>query len=206
MPPTSTRPRSACARTPRPTIGSATCRPGRTTWSAAGRRRRPARASASRPDGVHPHRVGADERAAAGGLGVPDHARAADDLAALGDGGHDQGRHRRTARARLGQPLHARQGRRRRGDPRLAPVRLRHRSDDPRHARRTGEGAPHDRARAGRGGHHDPLPVRCAEDPTGEGAHGGHRAGLRAGAPGEPPEPRRPARRRTRGASRGPRP
>ena len=87
------------------------------------------------PGGGHPHRVGADERAAAGGLGVPDQARAADDLAALGDGGHDQGGHRRTARARLGQPLHARQGRRRRGDPRLAPVRLRHRPDDPRHAR-----------------------------------------------------------------------
>ena len=88
-------------------------------------------------------------RAAAGGLGVPHQARAADDVAALGDGGHDQGGHRRTARARLGQPLHARQGRRHRGDPRLAPVRLRHGPDDPRHARRTGEGAPHHRARAG---------------------------------------------------------
>ncbi len=51
------------------------------------------------------------------------------------------------------QPLHARQGRRHRGDPRLAPVRLRHRSDDPRHAQRTGEGAPHHRVRAGRLGH-----------------------------------------------------
>ena len=93
-----------------------------------------------RARGFHPHRVGADERTAAGGLGVPHQARAADELAALGDGGHDQGSHRRTARARLGQPLHARQGCRRRGDPRLAPLRLRHGSDDPRHPERAGEG------------------------------------------------------------------
>ena len=86
-PPTSTRPRSACARTPRPTTGSATCRPGSTTSSAAGRRRRLAGASSSTPGGVDPHRVGADERAAAGGLGVPDQARAADVVAAVGDRG-----------------------------------------------------------------------------------------------------------------------
>ena len=84
------------------------------------------------------------------------------------------------ARSRLGQPLHARQGRRRRGDPRLASVRLRHGSDDPRHSRRTGEGAPHHRAGAGHGGHHGPLPVRCAEDPAGDGAHGDDRAGVRS--------------------------
>jgi hypothetical protein len=51
MRPRSTRPHSACAGTRRPTIGSATCRPGRATWSAAGRRKRLAGASASRlPD------------------------------------------------------------------------------------------------------------------------------------------------------------
>ncbi len=46
---------------------------------------------------------------------------------ALGDRGHHQRRHRGTARARLRQPLQARQGRRHRGDRRLAPVLLRHR-------------------------------------------------------------------------------
>ena len=76
-----------------------------------------------------------NERAAAGGLGVPHEAGAADDLAALGDGGRGHWGDRRPARPRLGQPLHARQGRRGRGDPRLAPVRLRHRSDDPRDPR-----------------------------------------------------------------------
>ncbi len=70
----------------------------------------------------------------------------ADVVAAVGDRGQDRGRHRRAARGRLGQPLPARQGRRHRGDPRLATVRLRHRPDDPRHAERTGQGAPHDRA------------------------------------------------------------
>ena len=54
-------PRSACARTSRPTTGSARCRAGSTTWSAAGRRRRRARASSSTPGGGDPHRVGADD-------------------------------------------------------------------------------------------------------------------------------------------------
>ena len=55
------RPRSACARTSRPTTGSATCRPGCTTSSGAGRRRRPARASSSTPEDVDPHGLGADD-------------------------------------------------------------------------------------------------------------------------------------------------
>ena len=45
----------------------------------------------------------------------------ADELAALGDRGRGQGHDRRPPRAGLVQPLHARQGRGRRGDPRLAP-------------------------------------------------------------------------------------
>ena len=51
---------------------------------------------------------------------------------------NDRGRDRRATRAGIGQPLPSRQGRRDRGDPRLAPVRLRHRPDDPRHADRAG--------------------------------------------------------------------
>ena len=116
--------------------------------------------------------LGADERAAAGGLGVPDQARPADDLAAVGDRGRGRGCHRRPAGPRLVQPLHARQGRRHRGDPRLAAVRLRHRPDDPGHARRAGAGAPHHRARADHDGHDDPHAVRRAEDQAGDAADG----------------------------------
>ncbi len=59
------------------------------------------RACSSTPADSIAHGLGADHRAAAGGLGVPDDARAADELAAVGDGGHGRGRHRRSARAGL---------------------------------------------------------------------------------------------------------
>ena len=68
-------------------------RPGAPLAGGRGSRARP-----RLPGGIHPHRVGADQRAAAGGLGIPHQARAADVVAALGDGGHGQGGHRRTAR------------------------------------------------------------------------------------------------------------
>ena len=133
--------------------------------------------------GVDPHRLGADERAAAGGLGVRHQARAADELAAMGDGGDGQGGDRRPARTRVGQSLHARQGRGRRGDPGLAPVRLRHGPDDPRHPEWADQAAPHRRVRA------DRRPARRSTSgyapprtQAGEGAHEGHRAGVRAGA------------------------
>ncbi len=87
MPPTSTRPRSACARTPRPTTGSARCRPGSSTSSAAGRRRRLAGASSSPRRNRSSIVSVPTERAAAGRLGVPDQARPADVVAAVGDRG-----------------------------------------------------------------------------------------------------------------------
>ena len=89
------------------------------------------RAGPRRAGGCDRRRLGADQRAAAGRLGVPDQARPADGVAAVGDRGRDRGRDRRSPRRRLVQPLHARQGRGDRGDPRLAAVRLRHRPDDP---------------------------------------------------------------------------
>ena len=76
-------------------------------------------------------------------------------------------------------------------------------------ARRTGEGAPHHRAGAGHGGHDHPLPLRCAQDPAGAGAHGRDRTGLWAGAPGEPARPGQPSwkphsRRASQTAARSP--
>ena len=85
------RPRSgrarACASTPRPTTGSARCR----CWVHDLERRWQEEEARGRvrvdPGGGHPRHLGADQRAAAGGLGVPHQARPADDLAAVGDGG-----------------------------------------------------------------------------------------------------------------------
>ena len=107
-----------------------------------------ARSRLRRPGGVDPRRVRADRRPAAGRLGVHHEARPADVVAAVGHRGVGRGRDRRPARPRLGQPLHARQGRGRRGDPRLAAVRLRHRPDGPRDADRADQAAPHGRVRA----------------------------------------------------------
>ena len=119
----------------------------------------------------------------------------------------DRGRHRRTARPRLGQPLHARQGRRRRGDPRLATVRLRHRPDGPRHADRPDQAAPHRRIRADP----DRAPPSTSATPTPktkrekelmETIGPAYGAALAVGRP----EPPRPAGRRTRGSRGRPRP
>ncbi len=157
-----------------------------------------------RSGGIHPHGVDIHGRAAAGGMGVPHQARATDELAALGDVGGDQRGDRGTSWDRFRQPLHARQGCGRRGDPRLAAVRLRHGSDDPGNPGRPGEGAPHDRTPAERDRYHHQLPVRTGEDRAGASGHGGDRADVRRGAPLGPTESHRPARGRVRVTGRRP--
>ena len=127
-------------------------------------------------------------------------------LAAVGDRGRRRGGDRRPARSRLGQPLHARQGRGGRGDPRLAPVRLRHGSDGPRHADRPGQGAPHGRVRTRRRPG-TTIHIRYAAPKTKrekalmDDIGPAYGAALRVGAS----QPRRPAGRRARCARGGPR-
>ena len=135
--------------TPRRTTGSARSASGSTTSSAAGRRRRRAAASSSSPDDailIVSVPTSVPPQVAWEFLTTPGQRMSWQPWVTEVDG---QGRDRRPARARLGQPLHARQGRGHRGDPRLAAVRLRHRPDDPRHAERPDEAAPHHRVRAG---------------------------------------------------------
>ncbi len=169
---------------PRPTSGSATSPAGRTTSSRRWQEEEARGHEFGWRGSVPSSRFGADQGAAPGGMGVPHQAGPADDLAAVGDRGHDQGRHRGPTRTWLGEPLHARQGCRHRGNPRLAAVRLRHRPDHPCHARRAAEGAAHDRAGADADGHHGPHAVRRADDASGDATDGGDRTGLRAGPRG----------------------
>ncbi len=164
-----------------------------------------ARPGLRRAGRIHPDRHGADERPAAGRLGVPHQARTADVVATLGDRGRDQGRDRRPPRARFRQPLHARQGRGHRGDPRLASVRLRHRSHGPCHARRSAEAPPHDRARAEPDRHHDPHALCGPEGQAGPPAGPARRRRVRGGAAVQRSGPRRAtgcSGRGTRGGSR----
>ena len=109
--------------------------PGRTTWSAAGRRRRLAGASSSprrTPSSTVSVPTNVPPQVAWEFLTKPGQRMTwqpwVTEVAIEGATGGRRG-------PRLGQPLHARQGRGHRGDPRLAAVRLRHRPDDPRHAR-----------------------------------------------------------------------
>ena len=76
--------------------------------------------------------------ATAGRLGILDDARPADCLAEWCHR-RDRGSKRRPPRAGGNQPLHARQGRRDRGDSRLASLRLLHRPVHDGHSRGTGE-------------------------------------------------------------------